>query len=266
MPSTRATPTILLADDQADVLEALRLLLKAEGYATRTARSPQEALQSITEDVLDLVLMDLNYARDTTSGQEGLELLGRVREKTPELPVVVMTAWGTIELAVEAIRQGARDFIEKPWDNGRLLSIVQNQLELAAALRKSRRLEAENRLLRGDGAPDLLVNAIGAKARLLKNVAPDRGHWVAVRAFDPGLNRDAIGAEVTVRLDGARMVRFVSSSESFLSAGPAVLHFGLGNRESIEGFEVAWPDGSRETFPGGPADRLVELRKGSGKK
>ena len=141
--------TLLLADDQPDVLEALRLLLKAEGYATRTASSPDEVLRAISQQEPDLLLMDLNYARDTTSGQEGLELLERLRERAPELPVVVMTAWGTIELAVEAIRLGARDFVEKPWDNDRLLSIVGNQLALAAALRKSRGLEAENRLLRG---------------------------------------------------------------------------------------------------------------------
>src|SRR3954470_13124061 len=173
MPSPRSTPTILLADDQADVLEALRLLLKAEGYATRTARSPQEVQQAIAEREPELLLMDLNYARDTTSGQEGLELLARVRERVPELPVVVMTAWGTIELAVEAVRVGARDFVEKPWDNERLLSIVQNQLELAAALRKSRRLEAENRMLRGD-APDFVATsrAMQPVLELIDRVGP----------------------------------------------------------------------------------------------
>jgi DNA-binding NtrC family response regulator len=157
--SQRTAATLLLADDQPDVLEALRLLLKGEGYATRTARSPEEVLQALREQDPDLLLMDLNYARDTTSGQEGLQLLERVRERAPELPVVVMTAWGTIELAVEAIRRGARDFVEKPWDNDRLVSIVQNQLALAAALRKSRGLEAENRLLRGEGAPDFVAQS-----------------------------------------------------------------------------------------------------------
>jgi len=157
--SRPASSTLLLADDQPDVLEALRLLLKAEGYATRSARSPDEVVQAIAQQEPDLLLMDLNYARDTTSGQEGLELLERVRQLVPELPVVVMTAWGTIELAVEAIRRGARDFLEKPWDNDRLLSIVGNQLALAAALRKSRGLEAENRLLRGEGAPDFVAVA-----------------------------------------------------------------------------------------------------------
>ncbi len=118
----------------------------------------------------------------------------------------------------------------------------------------------------GDGAPDLLVNAIGEKARLLKGVAPNRGHWLSVRAIDPALNRDAIGAEVAVVAGGVRRVRRIASSDSFLSAGPTVAHFGLGAATAIEAFEVIWPDGTRERFPGGPADRRLELRKGSGQK
>ena len=157
--SRPANANLLLADDQPDVLEALRLLLKGEGYVSRTARSPEEVVQAIGQQEPDLLLMDLNYARDTTSGQEGLALLERVHQLAPELPVVAMTAWGSIELAVEAIRLGARDFLEKPWENDRLLSIVANQLALAAALRKSRGLEAENRLLRGEGAPDFVAIA-----------------------------------------------------------------------------------------------------------
>jgi len=166
--------TILLADDQADVLEALRLLLKGEGYATRTARSPAEVVTAIAQQEPDLLLMDLNYSRDTTSGQEGLALLERLRDRSPELPVVVMTAWGSIELAVEAVRRGARDFVEKPWDNDRLLSILGNQLALAAALRKSRGLEAENRLLRGEGAPDFVAQsrAMQPVLEMIERVGP----------------------------------------------------------------------------------------------
>jgi enediyne biosynthesis protein E4 len=118
----------------------------------------------------------------------------------------------------------------------------------------------------GDGAPDLLVNAIGEKARLLRNVAPNRGHWVSVRAFDPRLNRDTIGAAIAVRAGGVRRVRVIGAGDGFLSAGPLAAHFGLGSAAAIEGYEVAWPDGTRETFSGGPADRRVELRKGSGVK
>ena len=116
----------------------------------------------------------------------------------------------------------------------------------------------------GDGAPDLLVNAIGEKVRLLKNVAPNRGHWVAVRAVDPRLNRDALGAEIAVRAGGVRRVRVVGPSDSFLSAGPAEVHFGLGAATAIESYEVAWPDGTKEQFLGGPADTRVVLM-GSGK-
>ena len=175
---SRSTPVILVADDQPDVVEALRLLLKAEGYATRAAKSPQEVLAVLDDGEPDLLLMDLNYARDTTSGQEGLELLGRVRELAPELPIVVMTAWGIVALAVEAMRRGARDFVEKPWDNGRLVTIVGNQLELAAVLRKSRRLEAENKILRGDGVPDFVATsrAMTPVLELIERVGPSEAN------------------------------------------------------------------------------------------
>ena len=139
---------ILIADDQPDVLEALRLLLKTERYATETVSSPEAVLEAVRRREYDALLMDLNYARDTTSGQEGLDLLPRLRELDEHLPVVVMTAWGSIDLAVEAMRRGARDFIQKPWDNARLLATVGTQVELGAALRRGRRLEAENRALR----------------------------------------------------------------------------------------------------------------------
>jgi DNA-binding NtrC family response regulator len=139
---------ILIADDQADVREALLLLFKAEGYQSRAVDSPERVLESLRKEEFALVLMDLNYARDTTSGQEGIELLSRIQELDANLPVVVMTAWANVELAVEAMRRGARDFIQKPWDNVRLLTIVRTQLEFNQALRKGRRLEAENEILR----------------------------------------------------------------------------------------------------------------------
>jgi DNA-binding NtrC family response regulator len=145
------SPRILIADDQADVLAALRLLLKPEGYEVETASSPAGAMAALETHDFDVVLMDLNYTRDTTSGQEGLDLLNRIQALDGTLPVVLMTAWATIELAVEAMRRGARDFIQKPWENARLLAIVRTQAELARALRQSQRLEAENRLLRGEG-------------------------------------------------------------------------------------------------------------------
>ena len=134
-------PRILIADDQPDVLEALRLLLKPEGYEIETASSPGAVIRAVGARELDLLLVDLNYTRDTTSGIEGLELLEQVHAFDSTLPVVVMTAWASIELVVEAMQKGARDFVQKPWDNARLLSIVRNQLELGRALRRNERLE-----------------------------------------------------------------------------------------------------------------------------
>jgi len=147
----------LIADDQRQVREALRLLLKAEGFDAVLASSPAEAVAAAATRELDVALIDLNYSRDTTSGQEGLDLLGRLRDIDAALPVVVMTAWASIDLAVAAMRQGARDFIEKPWENQRLLSVLRTQVELARALRRGDRLQAENQLLRdagGAGAGD----------------------------------------------------------------------------------------------------------------
>jgi len=151
--------TVLVADDQRDVLESLSFLLRTEGFAVETATSPRRILEIVKRRDFDVVLMDLNYTRDTTSGQEGLDLLHDLRELDANLPVVVMTAWGSIELAVEAMRRGARDFLEKPWENQRLLSILRTQTELGRALRKGQRLQAENELLRGRGLPPLVADS-----------------------------------------------------------------------------------------------------------
>src|SRR2546425_1586417 len=137
-------PRILIADDQTDVLAALRLLLKSERFDIESASSPAGILKAVDSQELDVVLIDLNYARDTTSGSEGLDLLTRIRALDPSLPVVVMTAWGSVDLAVEAMRRGARDFIQKPWDNARLLAVLRNPVGLAGALRRGERLEAGN--------------------------------------------------------------------------------------------------------------------------
>jgi DNA-binding NtrC family response regulator len=141
-------PRLLIADDQPDVLEALRLLLKGEGYAVELVRSPMEVLEAVRARDFDAVLADLNYARDTTSGREGLELLQQLAATDPTLPVVVMTAWASIDSAVEAMRRGAQDYVEKPWDNARLVAIVRNAVELGRALRRAQRLESENSALR----------------------------------------------------------------------------------------------------------------------
>jgi DNA-binding NtrC family response regulator len=155
----RGSARVLIADDQKDVLEALRLLLKGEGIDCETASSPAAALATLEARDFDAVLIDLNYARDTTSGEEGLDLLARIRELDPHLPVLVMTAWGTVDVAVEAMRRGARDFVQKPWDNARLLATLGTQLALGRALRKGERLEAENRLLRHEGAPSMIADS-----------------------------------------------------------------------------------------------------------
>ena len=156
---------ILLADDQPDVLEALRLLVKAEGFTPTLARSPAAVLAAVEGGDFDVVLLDLNYARDTTSGREGLDLLSRLREVDPTLPVVVITAWGSVEGAVEAMRRGARDYVQKPWDNARLLATLRAQVELGRALRRTRRLERENATLRGE-LPALMADE-GVEARVI---------------------------------------------------------------------------------------------------
>ena len=135
---------ILIADDQTDVLEALRILLKGEGHQTDAVTSLAGVMQALDKRDYELLLMDLNYTRDTTSGQEGLETIPKIQALDDTLPIVVMTAWATIDLAVEAMKRGARDFIPKPWDNERLLAVVRTQIELSAAIRKGRRLEAAN--------------------------------------------------------------------------------------------------------------------------
>jgi DNA-binding NtrC family response regulator len=163
---------ILIADDQADVLAALRLLLKGEGFEIQTASSPAGVLKALETQELDVVLIDLNYARDTTSGSEGLDLLTRIQSADPALPVVVMTAWGNVDLAVEAMRRGARDFIQKPWDNARLLAVVRTQVELAGALRRGQRLEAENLALRdnADGTPKPQIIAMSGAMKGVLNL------------------------------------------------------------------------------------------------
>ncbi len=150
---------ILIGDDQGDVLEALRLLLKPEGYVIDTASSPQQVTRALELKDYDVVLIDLNYSRDTTSGEEGLDLLKRIRLADESLPVVVMTAWGSVDVAVEAMRRGARDFIQKPWDNERLLAIVRTQTELGRAIRLGRRLELANQALMADGRSPLLAES-----------------------------------------------------------------------------------------------------------
>ena len=140
------TLRVLVGDDQPAVLEAVRLVLKGEGHTTVTVDNPAAVVRSASAEEFDLILIDLNYARDTTSGKEGLDLLAALRNARVETPVVVMTAWGSVELAVEALHSGACDFIQKPWDNLRLLEIVRKHADEAAeraAVSRRTRSEAE---------------------------------------------------------------------------------------------------------------------------
>jgi DNA-binding NtrC family response regulator len=164
---------ILIADDQRDVLEALRILLKGEGYQTEAATSIAGMFNTLQKKDFALLMMDLNYTRDTTSGQEGLEVIPKIQEFDSTLPIVVMTAWATIDLAVEAMKRGARDFVPKPWDNERLLAIVRTQIELGTALRRGRKLEAENQLLRGN-MPNIIAEAPSMRPvmEMISKVAP----------------------------------------------------------------------------------------------
>ncbi|MCE9671672.1 sigma-54 dependent transcriptional regulator [Myxococcus stipitatus] len=220
-PAPAARPArILVADDQADVLEALRLLLKRDGYTIVTAQSPAGALATLDAEDVDLVLMDLNYARDTTSGKEGMDLLGRIRAQDAALPVVVMTAWGSVEGAVEAMRAGARDYVQKPWDNTRLLATLRTQLELRRALKRSRRLEEENEHLRRGkgGLPSLVAEsrAMQPVRRMIERVAPSNANVLVT-------GEHGTGKEVVARLLHAASARadraFVAVNSGGLSEG-----------------------------------------------
>jgi len=192
-PNATASQTrILISDDQPDVLEALRFLLKRDGYKIEAAESPKQALQMVENRDYDAAIIDLNYSRDTTSGGEGLELLAKIQTLDPMLPVIVMTAWGSVELAVEAMRRGARDFIQKPWENERLSSIVRTQLELSSAIRRSQRLELENQLLRSDNTPAMIAEspAMQPILDLISRVGPSDANILITG--EPGTGKEVI--------------------------------------------------------------------------
>lgn len=210
-----------MADDQADVLEAMRLLFKAEGIKVMTADSPQRVLTILDDHDFDTVLIDLNYARDTTSGTEGLDLLTRIQQVDDTLPVIVMTAWSSIELAVEAMRRGARDFVQKPWDNERLVATVRTQIELGHALRKSQRLQAENEILRG-GDVQMIADSESMRpvVEMVNRVAPSpanvlvtgengSGKGVIARAIH-GISDRHNKAMITVNMGGLSETVFES--------------------------------------------------------
>ncbi len=213
-----APARLLVADDDPDVLAALRLLLRGEGFEVETATSPALVLHAVEERDFALALIDMNYARDTTSGGEGLDLLERLRGLDPSLPVVVMTAWGSVEGAVAAVRRGARDYVQKPWDNERLLQQLRTQIELASALRRGARLEQENRLLRRDGVPEIVSESTAMRAvlDLVQRVAPSEAHVLVT-------GEHGTGKELVARLVHALSARahrpFVAVNAGGLSDG-----------------------------------------------
>ena len=167
---------ILIADDQSELLSALSFICSAEGYHTTCVDSPEAAVAALSKSEFELILMDMNYHPDRTTGQDGLDLLRRIQQIDPSLPAVVMTAWGSIPLAVEAVKAGARDFLQKPWENERLLSILRTQIQLRAALKGKERLEAENQVLRSaqNAISDFaaLSPAMLEVQRIVEQVAP----------------------------------------------------------------------------------------------
>ena len=185
---------ILIADDDRDVLEALKLLLRSEGYAIETAISPAGILAALAARDFDALLMDMNYTRDTTSGTEGLDLLQRVQQVDGTLPVVVMTAWGSIEGAVAALRRGARDYIEKPFDNDGVLRVLRTQIELGRSIRRTQRLESENQALRPLGAPRLIAESAVMQPvlRLMERIGPSDAN--ALITGEHGTGKEVVAA------------------------------------------------------------------------
>jgi DNA-binding NtrC family response regulator len=244
----RFQPRILIADDQEDVLAALRILLKPEGFALEAVTSPRAAMSALETREFDVLLMDLNYTRDTTSGQEGLDLLNRVLQLDTTLPVVVMTAWGSVDLAVEAMRRGAKDFIQKPWDNARLLSILRTQAELCSALRRGARLEAENKLLNGEGRPVMIAEApvMQPVLQLISRVGPSDANVLITG--EPGTGKEVV----------ARMLYAVSER----SARPIVTVNMGGLAEGV--FESELFGHVRGAFTDAKADRVGRFELADG--
>ena len=209
---------ILIADDQPDVLEALRLLLKRDGYKIESAESPQQAFSNIENRDYDLAIIDLNYTRDTTSGQEGLELLAKIQTVDSMLPVIVMTAWSSVDLAVEAMRRGARDFIQKPWENERLATIVRTQLELSQAIRRGQRLEAENQILRGENLPAMIAEArsMVPVLDLISRVGPSDANVLITG--EPGTGKEVV-ARILHAISGRASKPMVTVNAGGLSEG-----------------------------------------------
>src|SRR5580700_5732219 len=191
-PDSGAPIRILAADDQEHILDALEFLLRPQGYRVDKARSPVLVREALKSTSYDAILIDLNYTRDTTSGQEGLDLLTEIVAADATVPVIVMTAWANVELAVEAMRRGARDFVQKPWENERLVSIVKTQIDLSNAIRRGMRLEAENRLLRAEGVPSLIAESQSMQPvlQMISRVGPSDANVLITG--EPGTGKEVV--------------------------------------------------------------------------
>ncbi len=210
---------LLIADDHPHVIEALELLLKPEGYGLKCVRTPAMVLDALQHESFDGVLLDLNYSRDTTSGAEGLELCSRVHALDAQVPVIVMTAWGNIELAVEAMRRGAVDFIQKPWENARLLTVLRTQVELYRSRKQARRLEAENRILRAaDGAPEMIAGAPAMRAvvEMIARIGPSDANVLITG--EHGTGKEVV-AQTLHRVSGRAARTLVAVNTGALSEG-----------------------------------------------
>jgi DNA-binding NtrC family response regulator len=229
-----AAPRLLVGDDQPDVLEAVKMLARSNGFDVRTATSPA-AVQAICEaEEIDVCLLDLNYARDTTSGIEGMSLIAKLRELDPTLPIVVMTAWATIEGAVEAMRRGARDYLQKPWDNARLLATLNAQLELRKALRSANRLADETARARAKESIPIVARsrAMQQVLSLVEKIAPSNASVLIT-------GEHGTGKEVIARALHARSAR---SNRPFIAVNAGGLADGVLDSELFGHVKGAFTD------------------------
>ena len=227
-------PRILVADDQPDILHALRVLIRGEGFMVETVDTPDKALRALSEQPFDVALIDLNYARDTTSGQEGLDLLQGIQKLDNCLPVVVMTAWGTIDLAVECMRRGAVDFMQKPWENARVIATIRSQTQLYRAKCKATLLEEENRTLKEQKSKDFLAESDVMKPviEMMEKVAPSDANVLIT------------GENGTGKGVAARFIHSLSSrsSEPFVSINMGGLASGVAESELFGHVKGAFTD------------------------
>lgn len=241
-------PCVLAADDQPQILEALELLLRPAGFHVNVVRSPEAALQALREMSYDALLMDLNYSRDTTSGREGLDLLRQALEIDAQLPVIVMTAWASVDLAVEAMRRGARDFISKPWENARLVSTVQTQVALCRALRRAQLLEAENQLLRATDRPEMIAGspAMRPVLDLMARVGPSDANVLIT-------GEHGTGKEIVARTLHALSAR---AAQPWIAVNTGALSEGI--------FESEFFGHVKGAFTGARADRIGRFELADG--